>query len=323
MVDRTHRHYRYFLRLLSKHVRLYTEMITAAAVIHGDEKKLLDFDPSEKPLVLQLAGSSLSEMKQAVSRAENRDYDELNLNAGCPSARVQSGELGACLMKNPEHTACLWETMQASSSKPVSVKCRIGVRDENISLEDYDHLRYFVETLSRAGCRKFTVHARIAILKGLSPEDNRKIPPLRYGDVYRIKEDFPDLAIEINGGIRSSEEIKKHLEKVDGVMLGRVIWDRPWLLTHLEKEYAGTPIPARAEILEKFFPYIEEWSRERVFHPVILLQGLFSLFAFHPGTKKWKQHLGRRPLPQGKELIRFLREGLLKLNPETLESTRV
>ena len=226
MMDWTDRHDRYFLRLFNPHVRLYTEMVTTGALIHGDRQRFLKFDASEHPLALQLGGSNPADLAACTKMAEDWGYDEVNLNVGCPSDRVQHNKIGACLMAEPALVAECIATMQAAVKIPVTVKHRIGIDN----LDDYEHLETFVRTVAATGCQTFVVHARIAILSGLSPKENREIPPLRYEDVYRLKREFPQLEIHINGGIKTVDEIREHWQHTDGVMVGREAYHNPWLL---------------------------------------------------------------------------------------------
>ena len=226
MMDWTDRHCRFFHRLLSPNARLYTEMVTAPAVLHGDRERLLGFDPSEHPVALQLGGSEPHELAAAARVGESQGYEEINLNVGCPSDRVQSGRFGACLMREPALVADCIAAMRAAVSVPVTVKCRLGVDEQ----DEYEDLERFVETVRATGCRVFVVHARKAWLEGLSPKENREIPPLNYARVYRLKREFPELTIVINGGIASVADVHEHLEHVDGVMLGRVAYHDPWLI---------------------------------------------------------------------------------------------
>ena len=249
MMDRTDRHFRYFIRQITKHTLLYTEMISTAAIQNGNKSKLLDFSSEEKPLSLQLGGNDPYILADCAVIAEDWGYDEVNLNVGCPSNRVQDGRFGACLMAEPELIAKSVEKMQKLVNIPITVKHRIGI-DEH---DHYDNLKYFVRIVSEAGCERFTVHARKAWLKGLSPKENRNIPPLRYEDVYRLKKDFPHLTIEINGGIISLEQVNEHLQFVDSVMLGRVAYDNPYLLATVDQTfYKSNTIPlTRYQIIEK------------------------------------------------------------------------
>ena len=233
MLDWTDRHCRYLHRLLSRHALLYTEMVTTGALIHGDRARHLDFDAAELPLALQLGGSEPFELAQCARMAEEWGYSEVNLNCGCPSERVQRGAFGACLMREPALVADGVKAMLDAVSIPVTVKHRIGID----KTESYDFVRDFVGTLSLAGCRTFIVHARNAWLQGLSPKDNREIPPLRYASVYRLKQDFPALEFVINGGITRTAQIEEHLLQVDGVMLGREAYHNPWWLSEWDQQF--------------------------------------------------------------------------------------
>lgn len=225
MMDYTDRHFRYLMRQLTRRTVLYTEMVTSAAILHGDRQRLLGFSVIEKPLVLQIGGDNPADLAECCRIAEDMGYDGVNLNVGCPSSRVQDGHFGACLMAKPEQVAACVTAMQAATALPISVKHRIGIDD----CDRYEDLANFVRIVSAGGCEWFTVHARKAWLKGLNPKENRTIPPLRYGDVYRLKQDFPHLGIEINGGILTLAEAQEHLQQVDAVMIGRAAYDNPYL----------------------------------------------------------------------------------------------
>jgi tRNA-dihydrouridine synthase A len=235
MMDWTDRHCRYFLRQVSSRVRLYTEMITTAALIHGDVERHLAFSPEEHPVAAQLGGSEPDELAMCARLVQSYGYDEINLNVGCPSERVQKGAFGACLMAEPSLVADCVRAMREASGLEVTVKHRIGID----SIEAYDFVRDFVDVVSKKGCRTFIVHARNAILKGLSPKENREVPPLKYDYVYRLKEEFPRLEIVINGGIATWADITTHLAYVDGVMLGRAAYHNPWMLADTDKTRAG------------------------------------------------------------------------------------
>jgi len=259
MMDWTDKHCRYFYRLISKNVQLYTEMITTKAILRGDKNRLLDFNAIENPLVLQLGGSDPKEMAACALIAQDWGYDEVNINVGCPSDRVLSGSFGACLMKEPNLVAQCVESMTDKCEIPVTVKHRIGIDD----MESYDELSDFVFQISNKGCQHFIVHARKAWLKGLSPKENRTIPPLNYSWVYQLKKDFPPLKITINGGIESCEDVKKHLELVDGVMMGRSIYHNPFLLREIDKTIfdENNSLIDREQILKKYMTYIEKQSQ--------------------------------------------------------------
>ena len=262
MMDWTDKHCRYFYRLISKNVLLYTEMITAKAILHGDKNRLLDYNANENPLVLQLGGSDPKEMADCALIAQDWGYDEVNINVGCPSDRVLSGSFGACLMKEPDLVAKCVESMTRKCDIPVTVKHRIGIDD----MESYDQLSDFVRRISEKGCQHFIVHARKAWLSGLSPKENRTIPPLNYPWVYQLKKDFSKLKFTINGGIANCEEIVKHLDKVDGVMIGRSVYHNPFLLQQIEGEIfkdKETSID-RELILKKYMSYITDQLQKGV-----------------------------------------------------------
>lgn len=300
MVDRTDRHFRYFCRLFTKHALLYTEMTTAPAILHGNTKKLLDFDPIEKPLALQVAGSNPQEIFEAVKIAEDWDYDEINLNVGCPSDRVSGNEMGAILMAYPERVAELVGAMKRATKKPVTVKNRIGIDGTHIlpstfknpCLDGYDTLKNFIEIVSQAGASNFIIHARIAILAGLSPKENREVPPLRYEEVYRIKQDFPHLGFVINGGISTVDAINTHLSHTDGVMIGRCAYENPAFLVHADAFTHNTHIQqkSRAEIIEGYIPYVESQESQGVATNAIL-RHILGLFYGKKGSSAWKQLL--------------------------------
>ncbi|MGK7938280.1 MAG: tRNA dihydrouridine(20/20a) synthase DusA [Xenococcaceae cyanobacterium] len=288
MMDRTDRHFRYLMRKITRYTLLYTEMITSQAIVHGDRCKLLDFSPEEKPLVLQLGGDNPQELAECAQIAEDWGYDEVNLNIGCPSPRVQSGNFGACLMTQPNLVAKAVTKMQQAVSIPVTVKHRIGVDDR----DRYEDMAEFVTIVAEAGCQRFSVHARKAWLQGLSPKENRNVPPLRYEDVYRLKQDFPSLFIEINGGITTLEQIKHHLNYVDGVMIGRAAYDNPYLFATVDRDIYNQKIepPTRHQIVEAMFPYIDYWVGKGVkLHSIS--RHMLQLFAGQPGTKAWKRYI--------------------------------
>ena len=256
MMDWTDRHCRYFYRLLSKNTQLYTEMITSKAILRGDKNRLLDFNASEHPLTLQLGGSDPKEMAECAQIAQKWGYDEVNINVGCPSDRVHSGSFGACLMKEPDLVAACVESMIEKCDIPVTVKSRIGIDD----MESYDELSDFVSRINSKGCKHFIIHARKAWLQGLSPKENRTIPPLNYPWVYELKKDFPQIQITINGGITSCSEIKSHLDYVDGVMLGRAVYNNPFLLSEVDSDIFSekkNPIN-REQVLKIYMVYMTE-----------------------------------------------------------------
>jgi tRNA-dihydrouridine synthase A len=294
MMDRTDRHCRYFLRQISQRTLLYTEMVTSMAILHGDKEKLLGFDRAEQPLALQVGGDNPHDLAKCARIAADFGYDELNLNVGCPSSRVQSGNFGACLMLQPALVAECVAAMAGATHLPVTVKHRIGV-DETDSYED---LVKFVSIVSQTDCRRFSVHARKAWLQGLSPRENREVPPLRYADVHRLKQDFPHLEIEINGGFTDLEQVKEQLQTVDAVMIGRAVYDNPYLLATVDREIYGknTPIPSRQEIVTAMLPYIETWtSRGWKLHSIT--RHMLQLFHGQPGSRLWKRILTERSIP--------------------------
>lgn len=288
MMDRTDRFFRLFMRQITRHTLLYTEMVTARAVLHGDRDRLLGYDDTEHPISLQLGGSDPAQMARCAKIAEEWGYDEVNINVGCPSSRVQSGAFGACLMKTPELVAACFSEMQAATAIPVTVKHRIGVDD----LDRYEDMARFVDIVSQAGCQRFSVHARKAWLKGLSPKQNRNVPPIRYDDVYRLKADFSHLDIEINGHIRSLDETLAHLEKVDAVMIGRAAWDNPYLFAEADQRIFGQerPAPTREAVAEAMKAPIEA-ARAQGIPPRWFLTPMLNLFAGIPGTRRWKRAL--------------------------------
>ena len=285
MMDWTDRHCRYFMRLLSPNAHLYTEMITAAAVHHGDSDRLLQFDPSEHPLAVQLGGSDPVLMAEAAQHAANAGYDEININVGCPSDRVQSGAFGACLMETPDLVADCYRTMSDRVDVPITIKTRIGINEN----DSWEYLRRFVDALVDAGCRKFIVHARIAILEGLSPKENRTVPPLNYERVFRLKSELPELEIVLNGGVRDSEQVGEILDHVDGVMIGRQAYHDPYFMAELETRYlSGQQQPARSEIVERMLPYVERElvAGERLSR---ITRHMLGLFAGQPGARAWRR----------------------------------
>ncbi|MCP4088854.1 MAG: tRNA dihydrouridine(20/20a) synthase DusA [Gammaproteobacteria bacterium] len=291
MMERTDRHCRYFHRLLAPDVRLYTEMVVAQAVIKGDRQKLLRFDPVESPLALQLGGSDPALLAKAARIGEQWGYDEINLNIGCPSDRVQSGRFGACLMAEPEIVAASVNAMGEVVSIPVTVKTRIGIDDH----DEYEYLAHFIETVAAAGCTMFIVHARKAILKGLlSPKENRSIPPLHYDVVYRLRQEFPELRIVINGGVRTTLDAKLHLKEVEGVMIGRQAYSDPYWLTELQGLLlpvgAKWKAPSRESIVKQMAEYAgrELSSGTRLHH---ISRHMLGLYSGQPGARAWRRFL--------------------------------
>ncbi len=292
MLDWTDKHCRYFHRLLSKHVNLYTEMITTQAILKGNREKLLNFHPFEKPLTLQIGGANATDMAMCARIGADFGYDAININVGCPSARAQSGIFGACLMKTPSVVADSVLAICQAVKIPVSVKCRIGV-DE---YEEYDNLYHFIDTVSSAGCYNFIIHARKAWLSGLSPKQNRTLPPLRYELVYQIKRDFPNLIITINGGINNIQMIIKHLDKVDGVMLGRRAYHNPYLLGEIENFFRpNSKLSSREIILTNFLKYIDFRQKEGVAIRQ-MTKHIFGLYYAEIGAKEFKSLLSNKML---------------------------
>lgn len=286
MMDWTDRHCRYFLRLLSPHARLYTEMLTAASLVHGDAARLLQFNAEEHPVALQLGGCDPAQMAQAARLGELHGYDEININVGCPSDRVQSGQFGACLMGQPGVVAECVAAMRAAVAIPVTVKTRIGIDDQ----DSYEFLRRFVGAVAGAGCSTFIVHARKAILDGLTPKDNRSVPPLDYARVYRLKREYPELTIVLNGGITGCDQVREHLLHVDAVMIGRQAYQDPWFLTELEQSLYGTPVPGRRDVIERMAAYIE---RELVAGVALkhMTRHMLGLYNGQPGARSWRRYL--------------------------------
>ncbi|HFD79862.1 MAG TPA: tRNA dihydrouridine(20/20a) synthase DusA [Gammaproteobacteria bacterium] len=296
MLDWTDRHCRYFLRLISRHVRLYTEMVACAALIHGERERLLRFDAAEHPLALQLGGSEPEELARCARLGQERGYDEINLNVGCPSDRVQSGRFGACLMLEPQRVAEAVAAMRAAVSIAVTVKCRIGV-DEH---DHYETLADFTSRLQQAGVDALIVHARKAWLQGLSPKQNREVPPLRYDRVYRLKEDFPDLEIHLNGGVTTLDAAQEHLYRVDGVMIGRAVYHDPWLLAEVDRRFAGDdhPLPERRQVILDYLPYIEtELGRGTPLQTIT--RHLLGLFKGRPGARAWRRTISEQAHRKG------------------------
>ncbi len=288
MMDVTDRHCRFFLRQITRRTLLYSEMITTGALLHGDVDRHLRFDPSEHPIALQLGGSEPDDLARCARIAERYGYDEINLNIGCPSERVQRGAFGACLMAEPPLVAACVEAMRNATPLPVSVKHRTGID----RTEDYDFVRRFVETVAQAGCRTFIVHARNAILKGLSPKQNREIPPLRYDLVKRLKSEHPQLEIVINGGIRNWAEIDAQLACVDGVMIGRAADNDPWLFAEADQRVFGglAPIPARASVVAAMARYAEaELTTGTPLRHIV--RHMHGLYRGRPVARRWRQML--------------------------------
>ena len=286
MMDWTDRHCRFFHRLLAPHARLYTEMVTTGATLHGDRERLLGFDAAEHPVALQLGGSDPLDLAQAARIGADLGYDEINLNVGCPSDRVQSGRFGACLMREPELVGDCVVAMRNAVDVPVTVKCRIGV-DEQDSCAD---LHRFTETMIAAGVRVLVVHARKALLQGLSPKENREIPPLDYPRVYQLKREFPHLTIVINGGVTTVDGVTDHLRHVDGAMLGRAAYHDPFVLARIEHDLYSTPLPDRAGILAQLEPYVaDQMARGNALHHIG--RHILGLYLGEPGARSFRRYL--------------------------------
>ena len=287
MMDCTDKHERYFLRLISKNVLLYTEMVVSEAIDRGDRQRLLSFNLEEKPVALQLGGSSPKLLSQAAKIGEEFGYDEINLNLGCPSKKVQKNKFGACLIKEPNLVADCLSEMQAKTKLPVTVKTRIGYDQ----VEDYEHLFNFIKTLKATGVKTFIIHARKAMLGKFTPKQNLNIPPLKYEMVYKLKEDFKDLEIIINGGITSPTQAKDHLTKVDGVMIGRSVYHSPYILADIEKEiFNNENIPSRQEVVELLVKYLKEEVKKGTRVNQIMRHTL-GLFHGQTGSNFWKRYL--------------------------------
>ena len=287
MMDCTDRHERYFLRLISKNILLYTEMIVSEAIDRGDKKKLLSFNINEKPVALQLGGSSPKLLANAAKLGEEFGYDEINLNLGCPSKKVQKNRFGACLMKEPDLVAeCLVE-MQNKTNLPVTIKTRIGYDD----IDDYENLHNFINKLKNTGVSTFIIHARKAVLGKFTPKQNLNIPPLKYDIVYNLKNDFKNDNIVINGGITSTDQIKEHLTKVDGVMIGRAVYHSPYFLAEIEKNiFNNNNIPTRQEVIESLIPYIKN-ETEKGTQLNQIMRHTLGLFHGQTGSSFWKRYL--------------------------------
>jgi len=295
MMDWTDRHCRYFMRLLSPGARLYTEMVTAAAIVHGDADRFLRFNHEEHPVALQLGGSRADWMAQATAKAAGYGYDEININVGCPSDRVQSGQFGACLMASPELVAECVVAMQKETDIPVTVKSRIGIDDS----DSYEFLKAFVEPVAAAGCQRFIVHARVAILEGLSPKENRTIPPLNYERVYQLKRDYPELEIIINGGLASLEQVDAVLGQVDGAMIGRQAYHQPYFLAELEHHLNTMwSMPSREEVVEQMVPYVDRQVANGTSLNNIT-RHMLGLFAGRPGARAWRRYISEHAYRDG------------------------
>lgn len=311
MVDKTDRHFRNFVRMINEDVLLYTEMVTAQAIIHGDLERILGFDEIEHPIALQIAATNPEDAYNAVKIAEKYRYDELNLNVGCPSDRVSGNMMGACLMAYPNLVLDILKAMKAAASKPVTIKHRIGIDGKGILSGDlgktlfdkYEDMTNFIDIVSQAGLERYTVHARIAVLAGLDPKQNREIPPLRYEEIYKLKKEKPYLNIEINGGIKTKEDVEEHLKHVDCVMIGREFYDNPMFLAEIADFHKDSkPLISRIEIIEKMIPYLEkmEKNNERTH---LFLRHTLGLFHNVKGSKYWKNKISSQSLKNEKASI--------------------
>jgi tRNA-dihydrouridine synthase A len=303
MMDWTDRHDRFFLRLISRHALLYTEMVTTGAVLHGDRGRLLGFHSAEHPVAVQLGGSEPAELAEAACIAEGFGYDEVNLNVGCPSDRVQSGRFGACLMLEPDLVARCVEAMRAAVSVPVTVKCRIGVDNQDPEAA----LPAMARAVREAGCETLIVHARKAWLQGLSPKENRDVPPLDYPLVYRLKQAMPEMEIIINGGITTLDEVETHLAHMDGAMLGRAAYQNPYVLAEVDARFYGdarAPF-SRHEVLEAFLPYVQRELAQGT-HLHAMSRHILGLFQGQPGARAFRRHISENaPRPgAGVDVIR-------------------
>ena len=296
MMDHTDRHCRYFLRLITRHTLLYTEMITATAILNGNRERLLAYSDSEHPLALQLGGSDPVELKQCATIAEDYGYDEINLNVGCPSDRVQTGSFGACLMAEPQLVAECIAAMQKVTTVPVTVKTRLGIDNH----DSYDDLATFINRVSIAGCRTFIIHARKAWLKGLSPKENREVPPLNYSTVYQLKKDFPELEIIINGGFNRLEQIQEQYNYVDGVMIGRAAYHDPYLLAEVDRKIFTdkNAVKSRQHILSEFMDYVSRQLQQGVAlnH---MTRHILGLYQGQPGARAYRRQLGQHACRSG------------------------
>ncbi|EGU40621.1 tRNA dihydrouridine(20/20a) synthase DusA [Vibrio splendidus] len=312
MLDWTDRHCRYFHRLLSQQTLLYTEMVTTGAILHG-KGDFLEYSEQEHPLALQLGGSNPVDLAACAKLAVERGYDEVNLNVGCPSDRVQNGRFGACLMAEPELVADCVSAMKEVTDIPITVKTRIGIDDQ----DSYEFLTKFISTVSeKGGCEQFTIHARKAWLSGLSPKENREIPPLDYDRAYQIKKDFSDLVIAVNGGITTLEQTKEHLQHLDGVMIGREAYHSPFILAEVDQQIFGldTPIKKRSQVVEEMYPYIErELSKGASLGHIS--RHMLGLFQSMPGARQWRRYISENAHKKGAG-IEVMQTALAKIPKE-------
>ena len=289
-MDWTDRHCRYFLRLFSKNILLYSEMVVDQALMHAGPERFLAFNQEEHPIAVQLGGCHPKLLAECAKIAEQYGYDEINFNVGCPSDRVKSGRFGACLMAEPSLVADCIKRMQDAVSVPVTVKTRTGIDHQ----DSYAALVHFIESIAAVGCQTFIIHARKAWLQGLSPKENREIPPLQYPTVYQLKKDFPHLNIVVNGGIHDYASINTHLEHVDGVMIGREAYQHPYFLAEIDRRFFNSrdPIPSREEILERFIPYVERQLKQGVYLKH-MARHILGLFHAQPGARHWRRYIAQ------------------------------
>jgi tRNA-dihydrouridine synthase A len=317
MMDCTDKHEIYFLSLISKNIHLYTEMIVANAIIRGDRNKLLSFKKISNPVTLQIGGSNPAELAEACKISEDYGYKEINLNLGCPSKKVQKNKFGACLMQEPDLVGECIEAMTKSTKLPITIKTRIGYND----VEDLEFLKKFIQTTKDAGSKKFIIHARKALLKKLSPKENLNIPPLKYNFVYKLKEHFKNDEIIINGGIKTTQDIKEHLKIVDGTMIGRAIYHSPYFLAEIEKEvFNNDNVPTRSEVMESLIPYIQEQTSKGVQLNHIMRHAV-GLFHGQNGSRTWKQYLSKNMCIRDADLqkVNHIMDQLKKTKPTSIE----
>ena len=317
MMDCTDKHEIYFLSLISKNIHLYTEMIVANAITRGDRNKLLSFKKISNPVTLQIGGSDPNELAEACKISEGFGYKEINLNLGCPSKKVQKNRFGACLMQEPDLVARCIESMTKATKLPITIKTRIGYNE----VEDFDFLKSFIQTTKDAGSQKFIIHARKALLKKLSPKENLNIPPLKYDFVYKLKNHFKDDEIIINGGIKTTKEIKNHLLKVDGVMIGRAVYHSPYFLAEIEKEiFKNKNVPTRTEVMENLIPYIQEETSKGV-QLNHIMRHTVGLFHGQNGSRTWKQYLSKNMCIRDADLqkVNHIMDQVRKNNPVFIE----
>ncbi|ENE9349458.1 tRNA dihydrouridine(20/20a) synthase DusA [Vibrio fluvialis] len=315
MLDWTDRHCRYFHRLLSSQTLLYTEMVTTGAIIHG-KGDFLAYNEEEHPVALQLGGSNPADLARCAKLAQERGYDEINLNVGCPSDRVQNGRFGACLMAEPDLVAQCVAAMKEVVDIPVTVKTRIGIDDQ----DSYEFLTHFVTLVSeKGGCEQFTIHARKAWLSGLSPKENREIPPLDYPRAYQLKQDFPHLTIAVNGGVKTLAEAKEHLQHLDGVMIGREAYQSPYLLAEVDQQIFGldTPVKKRSQLVQEMYPYIEQQLAQGSYLGHIT-RHMLGLFQNMPGARQWRRHISENAHKAGAG-IEVVEQALAKIPYQELD----